>query len=105
MSVTNSANLPAWTLTADLQLYKALNNAVDEVRKEEWGKAEDSNKKALKGLRWLLYQHSSRRSKEDTQTLKSLHRGNRRIYRALVLKDEFECYPQTGIVREQLDLK
>jgi len=84
---------PNATLVLDrFHIVKALNNAVDEVRKEEWHKADDSNKKALKGLRWLLYRHSSTRSKEDTQTLKSLYRGNRRIYRASVLKDEFEQF-------------
>jgi len=84
---------PNATLVLDrFHIVKALNNAVDEVRKEEWRKADDSNKKALKGLRWLLYRHSSTRSKEDTQTLKSLYRGNRRIYRASVLKDEFEQF-------------
>ena len=98
---------PNATLVLDrFHIVKALNNAVDEVRKEEWRKADDSNKKSLKGLRWLLYRHSSTRSKEDTQTLKSLYRGNRRIYRASVLKDEFEQfweYSNMELAQEFLD--
>jgi len=69
---------------------KALNDAVDEVRKEQWRSADTTERKALKGLRWLLYRHSSTRSRHDTRTLKALERANRRIYRAWRLKDEFE---------------
>ncbi len=65
---------------------------MDEVRKEEWRKADKDHRKSLKGLRWLLYKHSSNRSKENTKTLKSLYMGNRRIHRAWVIKDEFEQF-------------
>jgi len=69
---------------------KALNDQVDEVRKEEWRKLTDKNeRRALKGLRWLLYKHSSNRSKKDTRTLNELQKANRRIHRAWILKDEF----------------
>jgi len=71
---------------------KALNDAVDEVRKEQWRSADATERKALKGLRWLLYRHSSTRSRRDTRTLKALERANRRIYRAWWLKDEFEQF-------------
>ena len=56
------------------------------------GKARDTidTRKALKRLRWLLYRHSSNRTEEDTKSLRSLYRGNRRIHRAWILKDEFE---------------
>jgi transposase len=73
-------------------IVKALNNAVDEVRKEEWRKASPDQRKALLGLRWLLFRHSSNRSKRDTRILNSLAKGNRRIHRARVLKDEFEQF-------------
>ena len=71
---------------------KALNDAVDEVRKEQWRLADADERKALKGLRWLLFKHSSNRSKEDTRILNALSKGNRRIHRAWVLKDEFEQF-------------
>ena len=51
-----------------------------------------SDRKVLKGLRWLLYRHSSSRSRKETRTLKSLEKGNKRIYRAWRLKDEFEQF-------------
>ncbi len=84
---------PNATLVLDrFHIVKALNKAVDAVRKEQWRMASVDERKALKGLRWLLYRHSSNRSKKDTRTLNSLRKGNRRIHRAWVLKDEFEQF-------------
>lgn len=71
---------------------KALNDAVDEVRKEEWRVFDGNEKKTLKGLRWLLFRHSSNRTKGNTHTLNQLRKSNRRIHRAWVLKDEFEAF-------------
>ena len=73
-------------------IVKALNNAVDDVRKEEWRKAKGKEKKVIKGLRWLLYKHSTNRKKSDTRRLNSLRLSNKRIHRAWVLKDEFEAF-------------
>ncbi len=82
---------PNATLVLDrFHVVKALNDAVDEVRKEQWREACAEDRKALKGLRWLLYRHSSTRSRKDTMTLKALEKANQRIYRAWRLKDEFE---------------
>ena len=71
---------------------KALNEAVDEIRKEQWRQATPDERKVLKGLRWLLFRHSSNRSKKDSRILNALRKGNHRIHRAWVLKDEFEQF-------------
>ena len=74
-------------------IVKKLNEAVDEVRKEQWREVKDKNeRRSLKGLRWLLFKHSSTRSRKDAKTLRALERSNRRIYRAWRLKDEFESF-------------
>ena len=84
---------PNATLVLDrFHIVKALNNAVDEVRKEQWREASVDERKAIKGLRWLLFKHSSNRSKKDSRILNALRKGNRRIHRAWVLKDEFEHF-------------
>jgi transposase len=84
---------PNATLVLDrFHIVKALNAAVDEVRKEQWRDAGADERKALKGLRWLLYRHSSTRSRKNTRILKALEKGNNRIYRAWRLKDEFEQF-------------
>jgi transposase len=88
-----SEHCPNATLVLDrFHIVKALNEAVDDVRKEQWREAGADERKALKGLRWLLYRHSSTRSRKDTATLKALEKANRRIYRAWRLKDEFEQF-------------
>jgi transposase len=79
------------TLVIDrFHVVKALNEAVDAVRKEEWRSLEGDERKAIKGLRWLLGMHSRNRSKGQTRMLNKLRNSNRRIHRAWVLKDEFE---------------
>ena len=84
---------PNATLVLDrFHIAKAVNEAVDEVRKEQWRKASVGERKAFKGLRWLLFKHSSNRSKKDSRILNALHKGNRHIHRAWVLKDEFEQF-------------
>ena len=84
---------PNATLVLDrFHIVKALNSAVDEVRKVQWREASVDERKALKGLRWLLFRHSSSRSKRDSRILNALKKGNRRIHRAWVLKDEFEHF-------------
>ena len=87
------AHCPNAKLVLDrFHIVKKLNEAVDEVRKEQWREASVDERKALKGLRWLLYRHSSTRSKRQSRILNQLRKGNRRIHRAWILKDEFEQF-------------
>lgn len=71
---------------------KALSEAMDNVRKQEWRKATGAERKALKGIRWILFKHPSNRTPEDKRILDVLRRSNRRIHRAAVLKDEFDLF-------------
>jgi len=84
---------PNATLVIDrFHVVKALNQAVDEVRKEQWRALDKKGRQAIKGLRWLLAMHSDHRSKGHTRFLNRLANANRRIHRAWVLKDEFEHF-------------
>jgi len=71
---------------------KALSKAMDEVRKAEWRNATGAERKALKGIRWILFKHPSNRTPEDKQLLAALRASNRRIHRAAILKDEFDQF-------------
>lgn len=73
-------------------IVKALNEAMDEVRKEEWRSLSKHERQAFKGIRWLLFKHVSNRSPEDQTLIDRLRKGNRRIHRACVLKDEFNLF-------------
>jgi transposase len=87
------AHCPNAKLVLDrFHIVKALSSAMDEVRKEQWRSVTGAERKALKGLRWLLFKHPSNRTREDRRILKVLRRGNRRIHRACVLKDEFDQF-------------
>ena len=58
---------PHVTLVIDrFHLVKALNQAVDEVRKEQWRALDTQGRKAIKGLRWLLSRHSRDIGPRDT---------------------------------------
>jgi len=87
------ANCPHATLVIDrFHVVKALNGALDEVRKEQWRELGADQRKAIKGMRWLLGMHSRNRTKAQTRVLNQLRNSNRRIHRAWVLKDEFEHF-------------
>ena len=82
---------PNATLVIDrFHVVKALNQAVDEVRMEQWRALDTPGRKAIKGLRWLLGMHARNRTKGHTRFLNNLRNSNRRIHRAWVLKDEFD---------------
>lgn len=86
-------HLPNVNLVIDrFHIVKALNGAVDEVRKEEWRQLDVKGRKAIKGLRWILSLHSRNRTKAHSRFINSLRKSNRRIHRAWVLKDEFEHF-------------
>jgi transposase len=84
---------PSAKLVIDrFHIVKALNEAVDEVRKEEWRALDVDGRKAIKGLRWLLGMSAKNRTKKNTRFLNALSKSNRRIHRAWVLKDEFDHF-------------
>jgi transposase len=86
---------PNATLVLDkFHIVKALNDAMDTVRKEEWQLLSKDERKALKGMRWLLYKHADNRTKNETQLINQLKKSNRRIHRAWILKDEFALFWQ-----------
>jgi transposase len=84
---------PNATLVIDrFHIIKALNEAVDDVRKEQWREANKEDRKLFKGMRWLLFRHSSTRTPEHTRSLRAMEKHNKRIYRAWQLKEEFEAF-------------
>ncbi|MBN2894098.1 MAG: transposase, partial [Bacteroidales bacterium] len=84
-------NCPGIQIVLDkFHIVKALNEALDSVRKDEWRQLSGDDRKILKGMRWLLYKHSNNRSKKETRRINKVGKSNRRIHRAWVLKDEFE---------------
>ncbi len=86
---------------------KALNEAVDEVRKEQWRALDTKGRKAIKGLRWLLAMYSDNRTKmtkalSKKQPVRS-QRSGQLICRARISHHPAECflcyYPNHEIFR------
>jgi transposase len=87
-------NLPKAQIVLDrFHIVKALNEALDEVRKEAWREVTDKDNKAYyKGLRWILLRGSGTRTKGQTRIANALKSSNNKIYRAWLLKDDFEHF-------------
>lgn len=100
-------HLPNAVLVLDrFHIMKSLNDAVDQVRKEERAKADAEARKTLKGLRFILLKNPKHRTASERKTLAALERSNRRIYRACILKDEishFWEYTYLGSAAKFLD--
>ena len=81
------------TLVLDkFHIIQSLNRAVDEVRKEIWRDACKKDRKAIKGTRWLIAYSSSSRSKAQTRKINLMEKSNNKIFRAWLLKDNFEHF-------------
>ena len=82
-------HLPGARLVLDrFHVIKALNEAVDEVRKELWRSLDRAGRKELKGLRFILLKNAANRTDAERRALASIARSHRRLHRATVLKDE-----------------
>ena len=73
-------------------IVQALNRAVDEVRKMAWRDASKEDKKVFRGIRWLIAYSKASRTKGQTRKLNLMEKFNRRIFRAWMLKDNFEHF-------------
>ncbi len=93
-------HLPAALLVLDrFHIIKALNEAVDEVRKEVWRATAAADRKELKGLRFILLKNKKNRTRGEHKIMAGLGRSQRRLFRACELKDElahFWTYTYVG---------
>lgn len=68
---------------------KLANEALDQVRREEWNRARRAGgpAKAIKYTRWALLKRPERLSAEQRTTLEAVRRGNARLWRAYEIKE------------------
>ncbi len=82
-------HLPDALLILDrFHVIKALNEAVDEVRKEIWRALDKAGRKKLKGLRFTLLKNKKNRTPAERAAIAKIEHSQRRIFRATTLKDE-----------------
>lgn len=88
-----SEHLPKAILVLDrFHLIKALNEAVDEVRKEYWRTASAAERKLSKGLRFALLKNRKNRTAREHKIIRGIERSHWRIYRACTLKDDLNHF-------------
>ncbi len=82
-------HLPDALLVLDrFHVVKALNEAVDEVRKEQWRALDKAGRKKLKGLRFALLKNRKNRDAKERAAIARIEHSQRRIFRATTLKDD-----------------
>ena len=66
-----------------------LNAAVDEVRRQEWGKAQKKQKSFIKGSRYILLANEENLDEKGTSKLAAIQEINENISTAYYLKEQF----------------
>ena len=86
-------HLPKAVLVLDrFHIVKAVNEAVDEVRRQRWRAVDAATRREFKGLRFILLKNCRNRTPSERRVLADLERADRRMFRACVLKDELSHF-------------
>jgi transposase len=67
---------------------KLVNKALDEVRKREFAKADEKQRKYMKRKRFLILKRKKNLDEEQTETLDELMKQNDILYRSYLLKEQ-----------------
>jgi transposase len=87
-------------------IVRHLNNAVTKVRQQLIREADPQTRRDLKNTRFPVLKLPSSRTPEDRRVLEEQVRGNRQLYRAMLLKDDFMdlySYEREGWARRFLN--
>lgn len=101
------AHLPGAAIVYDrFHLMMNLNQAVDQVRREQWREASEQDRSVIKGSRFLLLAHAENLSDTGEQRLHELLRANEELSMAYQLKEQFKGifqYQKQGWALRALD--
>lgn len=70
-------------------IIKHLSDAVDQVRRQEYKRVNDKERKYIKGQRYTLLSHKANLDKDGRRSLKLLLKANKRLHKAYILKESF----------------
>lgn len=77
------------TLVFDkFHIAKAISSAIDDVRRHEFSKADDTERKMMKHKRFLILARQERLNPTEKETLTDLLRLNNTLYKAYLLKEQ-----------------
>ncbi len=67
---------------------KKINEALDTIRKKEFAKADDSERKNMKHKRFIILSREENLQKEDREELDKLMKKNEKLYKGYLLKEQ-----------------
>jgi len=67
---------------------KKINEVVDKIRKKEFAKADEQERKLMKHKRFLILSRQEKLDEEDKESLKNLMKQNTVLYAAYLLKEQ-----------------
>ena len=70
-------------------LVKLLNAALDDVRREEFRRLDQEDRRWIKGTRWAVLKDPSHLTSTQAQKLAELEHANQRLFRGYLLKEDF----------------
>ena len=85
-SVKNNTN--AEIVFDKFHIAKKINEAVDQIRKNEFAKADIEERKRMKHKRFLILYRNKNLNKEQEKDLNELMKQNKNLYRAYLLKEQ-----------------
>lgn len=66
-----------------------LNDAIDQIRRSEYKRVNEKERKYIKGQRYTLLSHRANLDTDGRRSLKLLLKANRRLHKAYLLKESF----------------
>jgi len=66
-----------------------LSDALDEIRRQEYKRVNEKERKYIKGQRYTLLSHKANLDTEGQRSLKMLLKANKRLHKAYLLKESF----------------
>jgi len=87
---STTRNAPNASIVFDkFHVLRHLSGALDEVRRQEYKRVNEKERKFIKGQRYTLLSHRANLDTEGRRSLKLLLKANRRLHKAYLLKESF----------------
>lgn len=83
-------NAPGAQIVYDkFHVMRHLSDALDQVRRNEYKRVNDKERKFIKGQRYTLLSHKANLDLEGRRSLRTLLKANKRLHKAYLLKESF----------------
>ncbi len=95
-----SENTNAEIVFDKFHVIKKINEAVDKIRKQEFAKADEDEKRRMKKKRFLILKRGEKLNEDEKQSLQDIMNKNVNLYIAYLLKEQVsEVFEETDLER------